>query len=323
MTAWPGDRPRIAVLITYFNEGELLTECIESVVRQAEAPDEVLVYDDASSIPPGPFVPQDVPVTIIRGATNRGPGHGRNVLVESTTCEFVHFHDADDLVDPNWARSIRAALVRNDVDLVLTDLTSIRDGKVASREVMGLVDGLRADDDLVRFALRGALLLPSSTSRRTIVKQIGGFRTRSQLQQSEDFEFHVRLAAAVGDRYTVIPEPLIIQRLRTQSHSSNKREVWASAVTAVRHLSTELPPVYRQDLSDAAARVASRLFQMGHWQDAQESVRLSRKLGRPRFRHQSVGYRIIAGAFGQRAAERVSRAYRRVLPSALRRALNG
>ena len=313
--------PRLAVLITYFNEGPLLTECIESIARQPGAPDEILVYDDASSVPAAGFIPSGAGVTLIRGDRNQGPAHGRNTLVAATTCEFVHFQDADDLFAPTWAQEVRSALASRDVDVVLTDLMSVQDGRVVSPAVMQLGDGLRADPDLVRFGLRGALLLPSSTARRSLVMQVGGFRTREVLAQSEEFEFHLRLAGAAGDRYAVIPRSLVIQRLRTGSHSRDTRVVWDSASSAVRLLAAGLPPKYRQDLSDAAARIASRLFEIGAVPEARGAARLARELGRPRFPNRPAGYRMLASLFGQGAAEGIGRVYRRLVPDGVRRTM--
>ena len=317
----PGMAPRVAVLITYYNEGPLLAECIESIARQPGAPDEILVYDDASFVPAARFIPPDAGVTLIRGDVNHGPAHGRNTLVAATACDFVHFHDADDLFAPTWANEVRSALARQDVDVVFTDLMSMVDDRVVSPAVMQLGEGLRADPDLVRFGLRGALLLPSSTARRSLVLQVGGFRTRDVLAQSEDFEFHLRLAASARDRYAVIPRSLVIQRLRPGSHSSDERVVWDSASSAVRLLAAELPAKYRQDLSDAAARIASRLFEMDAIAEARVAARLARELGPPRFPNRPAAYRMFASVFGQSAAERVGRIYRQLLPDSVRRAL--
>ncbi|HEX2780879.1 MAG TPA: glycosyltransferase family 2 protein, partial [Gemmatimonadaceae bacterium] len=66
--------PTVAVLVTYYNEGELLRECLTSILAQDPPPDEVLVYDDASRIPAQPHVPEGAPVRVIRGSQNVGPG---------------------------------------------------------------------------------------------------------------------------------------------------------------------------------------------------------------------------------------------------------
>ncbi|MGH7198477.1 MAG: glycosyltransferase family 2 protein, partial [Candidatus Omnitrophota bacterium] len=39
------------MLITYHNEGELLTECLDTLLSGPDTPDEILIYDDASGDP--------------------------------------------------------------------------------------------------------------------------------------------------------------------------------------------------------------------------------------------------------------------------------
>ena len=304
----------LGVLITYYGERELLGECVQSILAGDAAPDEILVYDDASAQPAEAYVPPGAPVRIIRASENRGPAHGRNVLLNTALSTYVHFHDADDLVHPDWAREVRAVVQRSAPDVILTDIAAVRDGQVVSGRVMEL-DTLPAGADLVQFALRGALLLPSSTFRRELGLHVGGFRTRATLPQSEDFDFHVRLVAAATS-WEAIPRSLVIQRLRRGSHSSNQVEVWDSAATAVELLSEELPARYHDELSETAARVGSRLFELSARSEARRAFRLARRLGRPTYAHRRGTYAVVARTVGPEAGE-----WAGLLLRALRRAV--
>lgn len=295
----------MGVLITYYGERELLRECLDSVLSGASLPDEILVYDDASSVPANRFVPTGAPVRVIRGRENRGPAFGRNLLLRESACDYVHFHDADDLFHPDWARDVRAVIAARAPDIVLTEITSVRDGEIQSERVLDLAS-LPAAGDLVRFALRGSLLVPSTTFRRELGLRLGGFRTREALSQSEDFDFHVRLAAAAAS-WEAIQRSLIIQRLRAGSHSANQVDVWSSAVRAVEFLGRELPPAYHDELADTAARIGSRLFEYSAPREADLAFRLAMRLGNPAYRHRSAMYRVVARTFGPRTAERLGR----------------
>src|SRR5437867_2048704 len=85
-------QPTIAVLITYHNEGRLLTECLDSLLTQADRPKEILVYDDASDVPAEEQVPDGADVRVIRSTRNTGPARGRNALLRAAESEFLHFH---------------------------------------------------------------------------------------------------------------------------------------------------------------------------------------------------------------------------------------
>lgn len=312
---------RLAVLITYYNEGQLVRECVDSVLSQPGTPDEVLVYDDASTDPPDRYLGEESRVRIVRGLQNRGPGAGRNALLRETSCEYVHFQDADDLFHPDWCREVRSAIAERQPDIVLTDIMSVREGRTVSERVLG-VETLGSDGDLVRFGLRGSLLVPSTTFRRALAIEVGGFRPREVLAQSEDFDFHIRLAAAAKS-VAVIPRSLIIQRLRSGSHSADMEACWTSAVRAIELLSETLPPQYRVDTADAAARVGSELYAIHAAVEARCAFRLARRIASPRYLHRSRGYRVVAKLFGPGLAEWVSTSYRRLVPERWRRGLAG
>src|SRR6266853_241252 len=123
-------QPRISVLITYYNEASLLTECLESLRVADGLPDEILVYDDASAVPPEPYIPGDLRVRVIKGRENHGPAHGRNMLLEASSCQFVHFHDSDDLFAPGWHHEVAARLGADRLDAVFTEAASYQDGKM-------------------------------------------------------------------------------------------------------------------------------------------------------------------------------------------------
>lgn len=309
----------LGVLITYHNERELLRECLESLLNQSEKPDEVLVYDDASDYPAEDYVPAGFPVRIIRGDVNRGPSYGRNVLLHASRSDYMHFHDADDLFHPDWARRIRQAIAETGVDVVFTEVSSLdEEGRLLCERVLGL-ERLCTDGDLVRFCIQGAMLAPAGTYRREIILAIGGYR--EELWQTEDYEFHIRLAVS-GVQYMNILDPLISIRVRSAGRSQKQEEVWASALEALKIAARELSQKYHQDLSEAAASVGSKLFQLGMHKQAREAFDFAFRLGRPTFSGKPWTYRIIARLVGPYITEQIGQHYRCVIPEQLRRLLH-
>ena len=306
----------IAILITYHNEKELLRECIASILKGSYQPEEILVYDDASSSPAKSYIPQDYPVQVIRGKVNRGPAFGRNQLLKLSKCEYVHFQDADDLFHPNWCHQIKEAIEKTKADIILTEISSYKEQSLVCEKVIGL-DRLSEIDDLVKFALMGSILVPSTTFRRDIALDIGGYRIREILPQSEDFDFHVRLAAT-GATHTIIFEPLIIQRLRSESHSKDKQLCFISAINSIQLLSQELPEKYKDELAESSARIGSILYNMNARFEAEYSFELARSLGEPKFLYHRGFYPLIAKIFGPTNAEIIGGWYRKLLPCFLR-----
>lgn len=307
-------RPRLAVLITYFGERDLLRDCIQSLTAGPDRPDQIVVHDDASDAPAGDYVPSGVNVEILRAATNGGPARGRNALLRATDAEYVHFHDADDWFEPDWCSRVRQAVDESTADAVFTEVSSVYQGRIFAQRLLGLAR-LKEDPDLVRFCLGGSVLVPAGTYRRAVVDAVNGYR--EALWQAEDFDFHVRLAAS-GITYTVIDDPLVVIRLRAESRSQRQLEVWASAVQAVASLAEELPPRYRSDLAECAARAGSTLFKVGAVSEARRAFQMARRLGEPSFAEQPGAYRWLARTFNPELAKRVAAAYRALIPRTVR-----
>ncbi len=95
------NRQRLALLIPAYNAADHLPRLFQSVDRQTEPFDEVWVYDDCSTDDTA-AIAEGYGARVVRGDVNRGCTHGKSILVERTNCEWVHFHDADDLLLPNF-----------------------------------------------------------------------------------------------------------------------------------------------------------------------------------------------------------------------------
>lgn len=312
-------KPTLAVLITYHNEKELLRECLDSLLKGTERPDEVWVYDDASQDPAESFIPKDFPIRIVRSEIKKEACYGRNLLGRMTHCDYVHFHDADDFFYPQWCRLVRRKTEETAAEMILTEVTLWRDQKIVCEKVLGL-ESLVRGGDLRRFSLEAAILPIASTLRRKTVLAAGGYNTEN-LRHSQDFYLHARLAFR-GASHSFIEEPLVFKRARARSMSHDRIRVWAEALKAMKLLKPEIPAEYWPDLTEAAAHAGSVLYQLGGWKEGSRAFRLARQWGAPRFIRRSRPYRLAANLVGPEAAEFAGTFYRK-LPVKFRAALAG
>jgi len=310
----------LSVLITYYDEGSLLRECIESLIVGDDQPDEILVYDDASpTVPAREVVGDEMPVRVVRGDENVGPSRGRNRLLKHTSTEYVHYHDADDLFHLDWCSRVRSALdtdAENRPDIIFTEITSEREGAVAAERVVGF-DRLIAGANLLQFCIRHPILPACGTYRRSLLESIGGYRT--DLWQAEDYDLHIRLALQ-SPAYACIPEPMATIRLRPGGRSrKNHHEVAQSVVKIAQSLRDRLPSDYHPDLAERVALAGSSLYQSGRRDEAKRAFRLAEDLGPPQeYTGKHRLHKLIARTLGGYAAEQVSAAYRTLFPKGLR-----
>jgi len=305
----------LSILITYHNEKELLTECLKSLAGQLDPCDEILIYDDASENPPQKYVPKGMFARVYREEACKGPSYGRNFLLNKARGEFVHFHDADDWFSESWARRIRRLMISTPCEAIFTEVSSYKDGKLVAPEVLGLKE-ITSPDKLLPFCIEKFMLVPSGTYKRETVLKLGGYR--EALWQSEDFDFHVRMANT-GVRFELIPEPLVCIRLRAESRSQKRDESLGDAVKALELLSTEVPSQYLPTLAKKAAKLGSDLFELGYRKKAREAFKLVKKLGPVSYDYKPAFYQKIADLWGQESAEWFALAYRAIVPEGVRK----
>jgi glycosyltransferase involved in cell wall biosynthesis len=313
----------LAVLITYHGEGELLADCLRSLDAGEFVPDEVLIFDDASEVPLEVAGAYRFPVRAIRSVRNLGLSAARNALVELTSCEHIHFHDADDLFVPAWMRRVMETLAQvGPVEVVYCEVNIVgADGLTLERERVQQLSTLQSSGDLVEFAIRGGMLVPAGVYRRAAFVACGGFDPR--LRIGEDFEFNVRFALT-RPRFAVLDEPLVLYRRRPGSLSSDLDALLVSFVDGVESLSGwVVEERYRRMLADKAAIMGTWLFQRGHVDAADRAFRAAARAGGTDFSWRNPVYRLLARHAGPLAAERADAVYRRVVPLWAQKGLHG
>ncbi len=301
----------LSFLITYHNEGVWLTECLRSVIGQLRADDEVIVYDDASDDPATDHLVDDARVRSIRGAANVGPARARNELLRASKGTHIHFHDADDLCVEKWRAGVERAAVAN-VDVVFTDVQSFDEHGKRWPHVMDVAQ-LGKSGDLLAFALRGGLLAPAGTYRREVVEQIGGYR--ADLWQSEDYDFHIRLALA-RPTWKVVPDDLVLIRRHAEQRSRDKVDVWRCAVDSLEGNADRFPASVYPHVARAATRAGSELFAASAEAAAERAFRLAERFGGPKYERAVM--QTLTGMVGALSAEKIAAAYRKLLPAPFR-----
>jgi hypothetical protein len=144
---------------------------------------------------------------------------------------------------------------------------------------------------------------------------VGGYR--ESIWQSEDWDYHVRIALA-RPRFAVIPHSVVGIDIRGGSRSQCRTEVWSSQLDAISLLERESPADFHSELAEAAARASGELYRLGMHAEAARGFRLARRLGQPTFAGRPTMYRVMASVVSPLFAERVARTYRRFLPERLR-----
>lgn len=202
----------VSVVVPARNAGSYIEEALVSILDQDYADLDVIVVDDGSTDDTGERTARYAPrVHYYRQDSSGGyPGVPRNEGMRKSTGEYICFLDADDIMVPGRLRRQVAFLREHpQVGVVFTDYRNFTVEGVVSQSHFDTCTELRqslanATSLVLRSEEATALLIqenfgiPSAMMiRRGVLESVPGFST--ELQTSEDFHFHYRVAR----RYSV------------------------------------------------------------------------------------------------------------------------
>lgn len=193
----------VALLVPAYKAARTLPRLAEAACAQTRPFDEWLCYDDASGDDTAATA-RKLGFRTLDGQRNAGPSFARNRLADAATAEWIHFHDADDLLASDYLASA-LALAGPGCDVVLCDSSWEFE---ASRE--RLIHWTYRQSDYDRDPLAYALSHPvgviAALVRRSAFHAIGGFDEGKTCW--EDADLFVRLAEH-GARFRMVERTLV------------------------------------------------------------------------------------------------------------------
>jgi glycosyltransferase involved in cell wall biosynthesis len=313
----------LSLLITYYNEKELFTECMESIAVQTVYPDELLIYDDCSPFPAIDYIPANfsIPYRIIRGTINNGsPAVGRNILMQEAQSDYLHFQDADDLLKTDCIQKIKDALVKEKFDVIINEVEACKDGQLIHHNHVK-VDKIKELGAVV-FGIKYCYPTQSITFRKDIMNTVAGFWGNEYLSASEDYEFFARLMYEIKS-YHIIEDNLVIYRLKNQSRNADFENWAAATLQAVDLLAKHLPQKYNRLLAERANMVGVSLYSRQFYTKAKEAFGYANTLSKNAIdaTEYSMLYKYLVPVIGIYNTLRISKIYQNIFPQKIRQLL--
>jgi GT2 family glycosyltransferase len=201
--------------------------------------------------------------------------HARNQLVARAATEWIHFHDADDLIAPNFVAHL-APLCNDQHDVVSCDADWIGETDGALQIAWRYDDAALALDPVAQLLAR-PLSLNNSVIRRALWADVGG--CDESFAMWEDAELHFRLALA-GARWRHVPEVLTWALRNPTSFSHDYRKNCHNHLRFIeKHARDPRCARLRDMFARQAEGDAVALLGLNDSAGAAAAVRLARSLG--------------------------------------------
>lgn len=185
----------LALCIPAYNAGVYLPQLLTSAANQHIPFDEILVYNDCSTDDTAQ-VAERYGAKVISGDANVGCSSGKNMLAENTFCDWIHFHDADDDLLPDFT-TLAHQWMNNPAcpDIVLFNY-EYRDYQ--TNELLGIRNFNKAllEKDAITYAISEQINPFCGLYKKQSFLNAGGYDTDPLVLYYEDAAFHIKMALA-------------------------------------------------------------------------------------------------------------------------------
>ncbi len=262
----------VALLTPFFNAKRFVERFRDQMSRLSKPFDEVLLLDDGS-VDDTADVLKRYGHAVLTATKNSGPGGARNVLAARSSSEWIHFHDIDDEIAPEYLSEVIPYLT-DDVDVLMHYVAFI------DEKTRAPIINFRYRDDLEHDPVSALLCSPmgttSSVIRREFFLNIGGFDEK--LRCFEDGDMHLRLAIA-GARFKGLPKFLETSLRHEGGASANMHYCNKCRLEFLTNYIGLLPKEYMPELAGEFRKTAYGLLSFGDRQGAQRAIDLCRQIG--------------------------------------------
>jgi glycosyltransferase involved in cell wall biosynthesis len=268
----------VALCIPAYNAVNYLPRLLQSAKNQTIPFDEILVYDDCSTDDTA-AVAGNYSAIVIAGDVNRGCSYGKNKLAQITSCNWIHFHDADDELLPNFTKLAHKWLnASNCPDVILFDY-EWRDNETNQFLAVIHFNKHELEKDATAYAITNQINPFCGLYKKSRYLEVGGYDIDPLILYNEDKAFHIKLAKN-GLTFSAESEVSIINyRIQNSMSATNaKKCVYAQYHVLEQTVATH-GPKYTAELGEALLKNAAVLAKEGAWNYVRKAIHLANTIG--------------------------------------------
>ena len=297
-------KPTIALCIPAYKAEEHLPRLLESARRQDPPFDEIIVCVDASPDNTAD-VARSFGATVIVNDSNLGCSASKNRALKVASADWIHFHDADDLLLPNFTKLATDWAAHSDCpDVVLFDF-EYRDNTTGALIAVSNFSSAELKVDPIRYAILHQINPFCGLYRRSKLMEVGGYDTAPEILYNEDVAFHCKLALS-GMSFGVEKECSIINyRIAGSMSQANQRKCMLAHCEVMRRTAEKTNGRYGAEIATRLWATATGLAANQDWEAADAALDRATRLYKGLPNDLSKAFAILCIILGPHLAFRV------------------
>ncbi|MCA3080520.1 MAG: glycosyltransferase family 2 protein [Rhodocyclaceae bacterium] len=270
-------RPTLSLLIPAYNAAPYLPRLLKSAHAQTQAFDEIWVYDDCSTDDTAEVAAAHG-AKVLRGDVNKGCSAGKNALARHVKTDWIHFHDADDELLPNFVALAHKWIEQDHFDVVLFDY-EYRDNETHELILTQRFDRAALEADAKRYSIGKQINPFCGLYRHALYEAIGGYDEDRKILYAEDSAFHRKLAFGNLTFSSEAEVSIINYRIGTSMSAKNRLNCAISNMESLKLcLQYEGAERYHSEIAAGLWNVAALLLSYDQNDEAIESAKLALRL---------------------------------------------
>ncbi len=266
----------IALCIPAYNASWCLPKLLKSALDQEFPFNEILVYNDASN-DDTTLIAEEFGAIVVEGKVNVGCSSGKNKLAEISKSDWLHFHDADDDLLPNFT-SVCQKWINMDLspDIVLMHFHYIdkQSGHLLGKPEYDSNEILK---DTIKFTITNKIVNFALIKKESFLR-IGGFDTDPEVLYNEDRAFYTR-ASINGLTFAYENELTCINYFYGKGmSSSNKAKVSKAQYAVLNKVYKSVGEKYNVELSEQFLNNATYAATANDWGTMIKSIRFAKNI---------------------------------------------
>ncbi|MBX9745635.1 MAG: glycosyltransferase family 2 protein [Hyphomonadaceae bacterium] len=274
--------PTIALLVPAYNASRFLPRLIDSARRQSPAFSEIWIHDDCSTDNTAE-VARALGANVVTSTINIGCTAGKVRLLEKTSCDWVHFHDADDEILEGFTSAAQNTIRANPfVDAIIVG-TEERSDIDQAHHAVNIPNAAELAQSPFLFSIKYQVNAICGIYRRPALLETRALSVSDEERYNEDQAIQLNLVTA-GARFACIERVLVRSYLQPASmHRSNKLKCLQSQFhVMMRALGHDPSQFHRTEIGEAFSvqlwRIAAGAASCGDFFLADRAIELSRRL---------------------------------------------